>query len=87
MDLQMFTVYDSVAAAFLPPFYLHNQSMAQRAFSDSIKDKGHAFNKNPADYTLFYVGIFKDSTGEIISQLPEAILSGNEIRVHEVEVK
>lgn len=61
----IFTIQDSEAAAFLPPFFLHTAAMARRAFGDSVNDKGHAFSKHPDHYTLFEIGEFDDNTGLI----------------------
>lgn len=60
MLLKLFTVYDSKAEAYLPPFYLSTRGQAIRAFSDSVNDPNHAFNRHPADYTLFMIGEFDD---------------------------
>lgn len=60
MIMKMFTVFDSKAEAYLPPFYLSTRGQAIRAFSDSANDPGHAFNKHPSDYTLFMIGEFDD---------------------------
>ncbi len=59
---QMFTVFDSKAEAYLPPFYMQTRGAAIRAFQDTVNDPNHAFNKHPADYTLFIIGEFDDST-------------------------
>lgn len=60
MLLKMFTIYDSKAEAYLPPFYLSASGQAIRHFSDTASDPNHAFCKHPSDYTLFEVGIFDD---------------------------
>jgi len=60
MNLEIFTVYDAVAKSYLLPFFLPNQGMAIRTFSDCANDKSHAFCKNNTDYVLYKVGIFSD---------------------------
>lgn len=65
MILKIFSVYDNKAAAFLPPFFMSNTAVAQRAFSDAVSDPSHAFAKNPTDYNLFEVGSFDDLTAVI----------------------
>lgn len=62
---QIYTVHDSKAEAFLPPFILHNPGLALRMFGNSINSNEHAFAKNPSDYTLFCLGEFDDNTAEI----------------------
>jgi hypothetical protein len=60
MLLRMFTVFDSKAEAFLPPFYLAAVGQAIRHFSDTASDPQHAFGRHPDDYTLFQIGTFDD---------------------------
>lgn len=60
MILQIFTVYDSKAEAYLPPFYLSTKGQAIRAFTDTANDPNHTFYKHPEDYTLFLLGQFED---------------------------
>lgn len=60
MLLQMFTVYDSKAEAYLPPFFMAARGAAVRSFSDTCNDPTHAFNQHPEDYTLFHLGQYDD---------------------------
>ena len=59
---QIFTVHDSKAEAYLPPFYLPARGAALRSFSDTANDASHAFNQHPGDYTLFALGTYDDSS-------------------------
>jgi hypothetical protein len=61
----IYTIHDSKADAYLPPFFLHSDGMATRSFQDCITDKEHNFGKHPQDYTLFKIGTFNDKTSEI----------------------
>lgn len=63
MNFYIFSVYDSKAVAFLPPFYLPNHALAKRVFSDCANDESHQFAKHPEDFSLFCLGIFDDSKG------------------------
>lgn len=65
MILKMYAIYDSKALAFLPPFFMHNDSVAKRIFQDTVLDPASQFHKHPEDYTLFCVGTFEDSTAKI----------------------
>lgn len=67
MMLGIYSVFDSKAAAFLPPFFVHNDAIAQRAFSEGANDPTHPFFKHPADYTLFRIGDFNDTTGQVVA--------------------
>lgn len=61
----LFTICDTAAGAYLPPFILPTLQMGRRAFSDCVCDKNHAFNKHPADYTLFYIGTWDEQEGKV----------------------
>lgn len=60
----VFSVFDSKAAAYLPPFYAPTAGSALRSFMDAISKADHPFGKYPEDYTLFELGSFDDSTGK-----------------------
>ena len=65
MDLTIFAIYDQKADAYLNPFFLPNEALAQRTFGDCVNDPDHAFGKNPQDYTLFNLGVFNTQSGTI----------------------
>lgn len=65
MEHLLFSIYDEKAHAYLPPFTLPRSDMAIRTFSDCINSSDHAFSRHPGDYTLYELGVFDDSTGEI----------------------
>lgn len=62
MILDIFSVYDSKAKAFLPPFFMVNSMVARRSFGEAANDANHQFCKHPEDYTLFKIGTWDDST-------------------------
>lgn len=66
MTHSCFTVYDSAAEAYLPPFFAQNHGVARRLFESACQDSEHQFAKFAADYTLFYVGEFDDASGELL---------------------
>lgn len=79
----MFTIYDDKAKAYLPPFFLPEVGQAIRTFADCVNDpKGeHAFSRHPADYTLFLVGEFDQSSGRMeVALALEALANGLELR-------
>ena len=63
--LKIFTVFDEKAESYMQPFYMQTTGAAIRAFEDTCNDPASAFNKHPADYTLFEVGTFDDHNAEI----------------------
>lgn len=76
----MFTVHDSKAKVYGVPFFLHEEGMAIRTFSDMVNDPSHAFGKHPEDYTLFYVGKYDDSNGQLESTAPLSLTNGLAVR-------
>lgn len=74
----IFTVFDSKANAFLLPFFSQNERVAVRQFTTTCRSDGHPFNDNPADYTLYYLGDFDDTSGLIQNSQKKAVLTGPE---------
>lgn len=64
MILKAFTIYDSKAEAFLPPFFCPTAAVALRDFESAINTESHAFHKYAADYTLFELADWDPSTGK-----------------------
>lgn len=69
MILQVFTVHDQKAGAYLPPFYFTTKGQALRAFGDSVNDPQHSFAIHPEDYTLFDLGTYDDATATFNSNV------------------
>lgn len=65
MKLKMFCVYDSKAEAFMQPFFMNSTGEAVRSWQDVVNDPKTQFNKHPADFTLFELGEYDDSSGSI----------------------
>ena len=66
MKLNVYSVYDSKAEAFLPPFFLPMEGQALRIFQNTANNKDHDFGRNPMDYTLFKLGEFDDDNGLLV---------------------
>lgn len=64
MIKKIFTIYDEKSEAYLQPFFLDTIGQAKRACTDCCNDVNHQFCKHPADYSLFQLGEFDDSTAE-----------------------
>lgn len=64
MQQQIFSVFDSKAEAFLPPFYAPTPGVAMRSFEAAANSAEHDFHKYAGDYMLFQLGSFEDSTGK-----------------------
>lgn len=68
--LQAFSVFDKVAKAFMPPFFIPNIGMAIRAFGDDVTRSNSHISKHPADFDLYHVGAFDDNDGTLYSFAP-----------------
>jgi len=64
MITQIFSVYDSKTAAYLPPFYMVSKPAAIRAITDAVTDQEHMFFKHAEDYALFFLGSWADDTAK-----------------------
>lgn len=63
MKLQMYTVYDDAAGAYLQPFFFSTDAQAIRGFTELANDPNHLFGKYASQYTLFNLGFFDQITG------------------------
>ena len=74
----MFTVYDSKAETFMPPFFVPSKGLAIRAFEDCVNSNDHHFGKHPADYTLFYLGEFNSDNAAFSCETKQSVGNGVE---------
>lgn len=63
--MKMYSVHDSKAEAYLAPFTCNTHGLALRMFETSANEEGHMFQRFAADYTLFCIGEFDESTGQL----------------------
>lgn len=66
MKMLLFTVFDSAAKLFLPPFEARTAEEAIRRFRTTVNSPESQINKYPEDYTLFEVGEFDQESGLLI---------------------
>jgi hypothetical protein len=71
MEMQKvyYAVYDRKAEMYSQPFLEIKDGTAIRAVQDIvINNKDHPFAKHPSDFSLFRLGIFDETTGEITGE-------------------
>jgi hypothetical protein len=71
MEMQKvyYAVYDRKAEMYSQPFLEIKDGTAIRAIQDVvINNKDHAFAKHPSDFSLFRLGTFDETTGEIAGE-------------------
>lgn len=74
--MRMYSIRDSAAEYFLPPFFAITDNQAKRMFIGSL---GPSF-PHRADFILYYVGEFNDEDGLVSpSESPQSVLSGMSI--------
>lgn len=77
---KIYSVYDSKAETYTPPFFQHHEAMAVRTFGDCCNDINHTFGKHPEDYTLTDLGFYDDSTGTITQDKIVSVTTGLQLK-------
>lgn len=65
LQLQLYSILDTKAEAFFPPFPAANAAEALRSFSDLLVDPQSKIGKHPEDYRLYHVGEFHVVNGTV----------------------
>lgn len=68
MKVNVYSIYDSKVSAFLNPFFSATHGSAIRSLTASMDDVKSPFRRFPADYTLFHIGVFDDTSGKLIPE-------------------
>jgi len=72
--MKVFAVYDGAVKQYCRPFHLISVAEALRGWMDVVNDPKTDFYKHPADYTLFHVAEYDESTGQFTNlHTPEAL--------------
>jgi len=78
MKHKIFVIHDVKANCYMEPWFLQQQAIAQRAFSDCVNDPDHNFGRHPEDYTLFNIGEYNDQNAKIEWIPPQSLGNGIE---------
>jgi hypothetical protein len=80
MELKAYSIYDSAAQAFIAPFFMQNDGLAVRAFSDNVNSNDeNNISKHPDQFALYKIGVFNDKSGVIDpEEVPVKLMSGIE---------
>ncbi len=60
---KIFSVFDSKADAYLPPFFAPTTAVGVRTFAAAANAEAHQFRMFAGDYTLFELGEFDERKG------------------------
>lgn len=77
--MQFYTLYDSKAMAYLPPFLSQNNATAMRSLEQAVNDPNHVVATTPRDYALFCLGEWDETTGTIDAQPPRHVCGAHEL--------
>ena len=66
MLLYAYSLYDSKALTYSPPFYASAHGQAVRLVMDLASDGNTSVGRHPSDYTLYCVGQFNDALGVML---------------------
>ena len=86
MNLRIYTIRDSKAEAYLPPFTFRTDGEAIRAFDDSVQKPGTALHDHPEDFFLYKVASFDQDSGRVEPMAPVSLGCGSDF-VKTPEVK
>lgn len=70
---EIFSLFDSKAEYYMPPFFERNANTAVRAVEAAMATDNHPIYKNAEDYSLFHVGSWDQETGRITSEGPRHV--------------
>jgi hypothetical protein len=80
MLVNIYSVFDHAAKAFVKPFFVHNDGLAIRAFQDNVNAQDdNNIAKHPDQFVLYCLGVYDDVTGVINSCDPVRIAMGVEL--------
>ena len=68
--LVCYSIFDSKAESYSPPFFAGSDGLACRMVSDAASDPGTTLFKHPADFTLYRLGSFDPVSGLITAEIP-----------------
>lgn len=78
-EKKVFSVYDTKAEIFGPPFFVNREGEAVRMFKDAANDPNTMVGRHPADYRLYCIGMWDDEQGTFENRTPKTSMGyGND---------
>lgn len=81
MIMQSYLIFDSKSQMYNHPFFLLNDQIALRSAQDIMADPNSSIKAHPADYTMFNVGTYDDTTGVYTQSPTQTVIC----RFHEIQ--
>lgn len=66
MIVKLFAVYDDCSRVYDGPVPAQTEELAMRNFKDMLMNPNSVISKHPENFSLWIVGNWDDSTGEVI---------------------
>lgn len=79
MRWKIYAIRDIAADVFLPPFAVRHRGEAVRVFRSSIAQAGTQMGDYPAEFALFDLGEWDDSSGSYTQDRPVEFITNGEI--------
>lgn len=80
MKINAYVIFDAPAQIYNKPFYFLNDQIAERAMGDLINDASTDIANHPADFTLWNIGTYDDTTAQFESNdKPKLICRAHEL--------
>lgn len=70
MKLNAYTVFDTKALQYHPPFFASTDGAAVRSLQDLANDPNTTVGRHPSDYVLYCAGTYDDSRGLLEPETP-----------------
>lgn len=74
-----FSIYDSRTVYYQPPFFSPTTFSGVRMFEHLVRDPTSLASKFPEDFSLYQVGSFDDTTGQLIPSVPEVVCTAAQL--------
>lgn len=78
---KIYAIYDAKAAAYLQPMFFDTEGIAIRQFTAAVKDPEHELHKFAEDYTLFFLGVYDETSAAFeMQQTPEPVVKALSVK-------
>ena len=77
MILNKYTIFDTALQAYHQDYSLETEALALRQFADMANEETQ-IAKNPEDYSLWHIGTFETTTGQLTPIEPVCIAKAHE---------
>lgn len=74
MKTNYYSIFDSKAEAYLPPFASKTHATALRSLEMAVDNEQHDLYRFAQDYTLYQVSVFDEETGLFEAMQPKSIV-------------